>query len=241
MSFHDVEVSVRTCAIGILSSIDRSGMLDEEKRRQIGLLVFDSEARVRKAVSDFFEGRWNEEIEEKMEAIAGTSRRGRKKAKADDEDVEALIKSRVGWKCLAGLLVGYKEALEEAARPQDAEETMDDPALRNAAEELRNWAETAPKGRIGAAVESLWDQIETLRNWEGLIDFLELDHSAVRVSQDEEEDDADVTGERIEDVWKLDEDEEAVLLAVLVAGLRKIKSDTEKKVWVFSFYFLLCC
>lgn len=226
MAFHDIELSVRTTAIGILNHVDRSGMLDDEKRRQVGLLVFDSEGRVRKAVAGFFEGRWEEERDEMLEEIEGAERRkkksnpagGRKKKAAEDED-EEVIKARVGWKCLASMFVRFSHALDDASAPIDADETMDDPSAREAAEELKAWVDMAPKGRIGSAVESLWDKVDKLRDCEGLVDFLGLDHSA-----DDADDEAETDG------WKLDEDEEGCLLQVLVAGLRKVKADAEKKV-----------
>ena len=228
MAFHDIDLMVRTTAIAILNHVDRSGMLDDEKRRQVGLLVFDSESRVRKAVAGFFDGRWEEERDEMLEEIQGVERRkkksqpagGRSKKNVDDEEDALVLKARVGWKCLAAMFVRFSHALDDASAPLDADETMDDPSAREAAEELKAWVEMAPKGRIGSAVESLWDKVDKLRDCEGLVEFLGLDHSAA----DDTDEDAETEG------WKLDEDEEGCLIQVLVAGLRKLKADAEKKV-----------
>lgn len=235
MAFHDIDLSVRTTAIGILNHVDRSGMLDDEKRRQVGLLVFDSEGRVRKAVAGFFEGRWEEERDEMLEEIEGAQRRAKKSSQTSGrkkvvelEDQEVL-KTRIGWKCLASMLVRFSHALDDASAPlNDDDESLEDPSARDAAEELKAWVDMAPKGRIGSAVESLWDKVENLRDWEGLVEFLGLDHST---GEDEDEETVDANG------WKLDEDEEGCLIQVLVAGLRKVKAQAEKQV---SCWFVFC-
>lgn len=222
MAFHDIDLSVRTTAIGLLNHIDRSGMLDDEKRRQVGLLIFDAEARVRKAVAGFFEGRWTEETEEMLEELEGASRKGKNAARKTNEDSDdSTTKERVGWKCLASMLVRFTWALDEASR-EDDDDQVPEPAAREAAEYLKNWAESTTKTRVASAVESLWDKVEGLKDWEGLVKFLSLDHSG-------EAEDGDGAG--VEDeAWKVDEEEEACLIQVLVASLRKTKAEADKKV-----------
>ena len=195
---------------------------------------------MRKAVAGFFEGRWEEERDEMMEEIEGAERRAKKKSQssaggsrkkkaiADEEDEGEALKAKVGWKCLASMLVRFSHALDDASAPIDEDQTMDDPSARESAEELKSWVDMALKGRIGSAVESLWDKVEKLRHWEGLVEFLGLDHSRGENEDKEDETMADLEG------WKLEEDEEGCLIQVLVAGLRKVKVQAEKQVSLVS-------
>jgi cohesin complex subunit SA-1/2 len=219
MAFHDTDLSVRTTAISILNYIDRSGMLDDEKRRQVGLLIFDAEFRVRKAVAGFFEGRWKEETEEMLEEMEGVGRKGKKGGQKGGDVDEETIKERVSWKCLASMLIRFTRALDDA-REGEEDARLPDQAARETAEQLKAWHDMTTKGRVASAVESLWEKVEGLRDWEGLVKFLGLDHSG-------ESEDGEGGGD---EAWKVDEEEEASLIQVLVAGLRKARAEGDKKV-----------
>lgn len=219
MAFHDVELSVRTTAIGILNFVDRSGMLDDERRRQVGLLIFDREDRVRKAVAGFFADRWTEDTEEMLEEMEGAGRKGRKGNKKDQAVEDKIIKERVGWKSLASMLVRFTRALDEANEEPDEGANYPDRAARETAEELKAWIDMTGKSRIASAVDSLWDKVDGLRNWESLIQFVGLDHSG----------EGDGTADEVagDEIWTVDEEEVALLIQVLVAGMRKAKSKAE--------------
>ena len=79
------------------------------------------------------------------------------------------------------------------------------------------------KGRIALAVEALWDEVEPISIWEDLLEMLLLDHSAAGGDTSSQESlDRD---EGVDNAWRLEEAEEAVLLETLIAVLRKTKAD----------------
>lgn len=222
IAFHDTDLNVRTTAIQVLGHIDRAGMLDDEKRSQIGLLVFEVEPRIRKAVAGFFEGLWNDEIQEALEGLdVGSKRKSKKKDDSDEEDVADALKKRLGWKSLAALLVRFSTALEGHAEAG----TDDQPELVKALDQAVKMKMGAPpKDRITAAVESLWEKVDGLREWEDLIEFLGMDHSRKEDEGDVMEDD----DARAEQAWKLSSEEEACLAHVLLASLEKAKEEADK-------------
>ena len=62
MAIGDTDLAVRVTVMQTLGSIDAHGLLDEEQRERLCLLVFDEEAKVRKAVAPFVRGVWDEVV-----------------------------------------------------------------------------------------------------------------------------------------------------------------------------------
>lgn len=196
MALRDVDLSVRVNAIHVITEIDKTGILaddDEEQRLKVARLVFDAEPRVRKAVGGFLRGLW-EERAEKVKADWEGARGNKKKrgAKIDEETMAGHLE----WKALASLLVETSTALDESGEDSAAGPSRPNVLL-------------APPGqlittRASAAVESLVPEIEKIQDWEGLVDYLLLDHST-----------AD------QDAWLLEEDEENFMIQLLIACINR--------------------
>ena len=94
------------------------------------------------------------------------------------------------------------------------------------------------KGHTMLVVGALWEKVNFLCDWEGLLilEMLLLDHSVVKTGSSRKR--ARVNGkmnkqeEVVDEAWRLEEDEESVLLEVLVASLRraKVEATGSKKV-----------
>lgn len=228
MAGGDTELSVRTTVIGVLSAIDGNALLEDEERERMCLLLFDAEARVRKAVSPFVAGVWQEVAEERLSAVAGRNK-GEK------------IKSRVGVKALTMLVVKWGKALDRASEAAE-EESEGGEGVSSRRIHLPSSSGVDPRGRIVLAVEALWDEVDAVNDWECILDVLLLDHSAGR-DDDMEGPDSLVESARntVDPAWRLSEVEETVLLEVLVASLRRTKlaSTTGKKVRFPSLFALM--
>ena len=93
-----------------------------------------------------------------------------------------------------------------------------------------------PKGRTALVVEALWDEVEPVRDWETLLDVLLLDHSAADEGRPTSRSKGKqaASDEAVDEAYRLEEVEEAVLVEMLVATLRKALADaaavTAKKV-----------
>jgi cohesin complex subunit SA-1/2 len=150
MSLRDIDLNVRINALNLIADLDKTGIFDEDpsQRPKITRLVYDSEPKIRKAVSGFFHGLWEQRVQDLKSAWSGGRK---KKGKAPKEDEMEI---RFGYKAIAILLL-------ETAR-------MLDPTNSDLAR---------ASSRATAAVEALWDQFEELQNWEELAEYLLLDHS----------------------------------------------------------------
>ncbi|EIW79750.1 hypothetical protein CONPUDRAFT_106434 [Coniophora puteana RWD-64-598 SS2] len=222
MAARDAELGVRCAVLGVLGALDGHALLEDADRERLCLLVFDEEPRVRRAVAGFVRGVWEDAVEERL-----VGRRG----KTDEK-----TRGRVGTKALAVLLVRWGVALERersAAAGEDDEggsvysgEGGTSAPHRSAHVPPSVAADQA--GRTALAVEALWDECEAVRDWEDTLDVLLLDHSAGGDGDemDVEESLAGAAKKKggVDEVWRLEDAEESVLLEVLVASIRRAKT-----------------
>jgi cohesin complex subunit SA-1/2 len=232
MAISDIDLSVRLNVVQVLLSIDQLGLLEEEEREQLCLLLFGREPKVREAVAPFVQLTWAEEVDQHLVGRSLTEEN------ADKE------KQRAGAKCLAQLLIKWSKMLVEdsASKPnqdgssdEEGEGRVKDRLLREPGIDKVN------HDRIGLAVEALWDEMEFLRKWNALLSLLLMDHTTGIDLP--ERGGASVKGKKkrpglrkedsvVEAIWRLNDAEEEVLLQVLIAALRHatLEAPARKKV-----------
>lgn len=198
MALRDVETSVRTYAIAVITSIEQSGILNDddnadEKRIKIARLVYDQEPRIRKAVGGFVRAMREEKVEELGKDVE--SLKGARKKRAD-KIAEDEMQSRLKWKALASILVETSHSLDEGEQNAGSSKLP-----------IPNGKPGDSLNRAAAALESLRPEIEELQDWEGLVEYLLLDHS-----------------DSSEELWLLDDDEETTMLELLTACVKRDSS-----------------
>lgn len=211
MATGDTELAVRVAVVGVLAAIDGYSLLEDPEREKLCLLVFDEEARVRRAVSAFVAGVWSDALDARLV--------GRKVNKRE--------RTWAGTKTLATLLVKWGRTLDHLEADRDGsssgadDESITEGTSRGAKfKAMVSLLSQGQKGRTALAVESLWDEVAPANDWETVLDVLLLDHSAA---------DAESARGRkkdmsiVDDAWRLDEVEESVLLEVLIAALQRAK------------------
>jgi cohesin complex subunit SA-1/2 len=222
MATCDTENTVRVTVIQVLSAIDAQGLLEEDQRAQLCLLVFDADAKVRKAVSSFVRGVWEETREQRLV--------GKSRPTENERD-------RAGLKALAMLLLRWSRALDrdaegdaEGAGDGDSSSQGDGPSSQR---DVAVAIHPSQKGRIALAVEALWEDVPAVSDWEAMIDLLLLDHSARQGATNG--DDAPVSRRKktkkvvddmvVDECWRLEESEEGVVLEVMVSAMRRSKAE----------------
>uniref|UniRef100_D8Q7N8 SCD domain-containing protein n=1 Tax=Schizophyllum commune (strain H4-8 / FGSC 9210) TaxID=578458 RepID=D8Q7N8_SCHCM len=221
MATSDIEVSVRIAVIQVLSAIDDASLLEDDERDKLCLLIFDPEARVRKAVSEFVAGAWKESVDERLVGVQPSS----------------SDKSRIGIKALAILLVRWGQTLdadsEETESQQDAADDDVSEAAKARRKEVGVLLANSPRNRITLAVDALWDVLDSVQDWEGLLDLLLLDHTAAEEavgssspSKRRRANEKNAGPEAVNDAWRLDDEEETILLQVFVAAVSKARAES---------------
>ncbi|KAL0946186.1 hypothetical protein HGRIS_012447 [Hohenbuehelia grisea] len=221
MATSDTEISVRVAVIHVLEAIDEHSLLEDEEREKVCLLIYDQEVKVRKAVSAFVKGVWTEASEERLV--------GRHKPSQSD-------KNRAGIKALAILLVKWANEIDAlaglAGDMDDDESDKGKGPSRPSRRQVPALVASSQLGRTALAVEALWDELEPVSDWEGLLDVLLLDHSAAgddeggqpsRGRRANGTSTSDGSDSVVDEAWRLDEVEESILLEVLVAALKRAK------------------
>ncbi len=166
MATGDVELGVRIATIHVLVMIDKHDLLEDEQRDLLATHIFDVEPRIRNAVASFLANILDEMVNEGAGELGSLSAASKKKGKQAEEQQQEQAKLR--FKCLAELLVKYGNRL-------DAQDSA--AASGTVSDELNAVIDGAKEGRVGMAVEALWDAVDDLQHWKPLIDLLLLDHS----------------------------------------------------------------
>ncbi|SPO27175.1 related to Nuclear cohesin complex subunit [Ustilago trichophora] len=217
MATGDVELGVRIATINVLVMIDKHDLLEDEQRDLLATHIFDVEPRIRNAVASFLANILDEMVSDGASELGALSDASKKKGKQAEEQQQQQAKLR--FKCLAELLVKYGHRLDarDSATASGTE--------RDTADELTLVIDGAKEGRIGMAVEALWDAMEDMQHWKPLIDLLLLDHSdkaaAGRGKASAAKENAAPA------VYRLETEEEAILVEALVAILRKTYAGAE--------------
>ncbi|KAJ7216553.1 hypothetical protein GGX14DRAFT_441986 [Mycena pura] len=225
MAARDAEPAVRVAVLGVLEALG-ANELEEDEREQVALCVFDVEPRVRRAVGGFVRACWQELIDERLVGRQG---------KVKDEE-----RRRAGMKALGAILVRWGTRLDAANSEEDVRDDPEDDgeSRANKPKEPGSLVGTTHEERMsraGIVVEALWDDVEAVSDWETLLDALLLDHSSVEVAsaashKRKPNGKAAKPSEdgMVDEAWRLEEEEETVLIEVLVASL-KCARDFAKK------------
>lgn len=215
MATRDADSSVRAMTVELLDVVREVGFLESSDVDTIGRLLFDSDARVRKAVVGFFVKNIEDMYEEKIEELGGKEVVDEGMAGIDESD-EDYSGPRVSWvklKCLVEALAAYDEGSEDGG-----ESGAESQGVTGAGEKLGAiFREGAVESRFSLAGAALWESFADAQDWEGIAKYLLFDHSATQVEDEDEE--GGTVEERIRRACALDAKEEVILLQVLNASV----------------------
>ncbi|KAL4923948.1 cohesin subunit IRR1, partial [Aspergillus undulatus] len=212
---HDSDVGMRTMAIELLDLIRDAGLIEPADVDTVGRLIFDSEARVRKAAGPFFVANVQdvfdstiEEVADEVNEIFGEDE--------DEDDFESPKRSWIKFKCLADIIQAY-DTPEDDTAPETTITSRD--AL----------AGISMDSRFVLATEAVYPHFDELTNWQSLAGYLLFDHSEIPDEPSEE----DASG-TVKKLYKMQEGQEVVLLEVLCCAVKLrildvAKSDIDKR------------
>jgi cohesin complex subunit SA-1/2 len=162
----DSESAVRASAVELVDKIREAGMLEPDDIDVVGKLIFDSEARVRKAVTGFFAANIQDLYDTQIEELGGGE--ALESLARDENDFD---QPRVEWvklKCLAQVLASY-----------DTEDSEIIPSQATAYTKVNKEGLIvgAKESRFSLAAETLFENIKELHSWEMLAGYLLFDNS----------------------------------------------------------------
>jgi cohesin complex subunit SA-1/2 len=204
MAGGDSETNVRVSAIDLLDLLREAGMLEPDDIDAIGKLIFDSEPKVRKAVVGFFAENINDLYESKIEELGGEEIL-EEALQEDDEEGEKPCAEWIKLKCIAEVLFNYDSSDRDDFYSQD-EGLLDSDTLKA----------SGVDSRFSLAAQALYDKIPEIREWKKLAGYLLFDHSVPVHSKSSAAD----TLLNVRKSFRLEEEEEAILLEILDAAVK---------------------
>ncbi|KAI1311320.1 hypothetical protein EDD11_003465 [Mortierella claussenii] len=204
MAIGESDTSARLGAIRVATLIHKHGQLEETGQVKLSGLIFDANARVRKSLAKFVKARvWEEEVEDRMAAC---------ELLASSSQMESTAVNKV-WVELKSLI----SFLIKVSKGDDANGPVlhDDEQVTGAGTRLFDETKV---GRIALAVEALWSEIDALKNWKSIANYLIEDHSRTPTTSSQKGGKAKLA--TLEESYHLEEEEENVLLEILIASLQ---------------------
>ncbi|KAL2829249.1 hypothetical protein BDW59DRAFT_142378 [Aspergillus cavernicola] len=211
---HDTDAGMRTMAIELLDLIRDAGLIEPADVDTVGRLVFDSEARVRKAAGPFFVANVQDVFDSTIEDVGDEV--NEMFGDEDEDDFESPQRAWVKFKCLADILQAY-DTPENEPVPEPSSKSRD--ALPG----------VSMDSRFVLATEAIYAHFSELTNWQTLAGYLLFDHS--QISDDPSDDD---TAGSIKKLYKMEDGQEVILLEVLCCAVKLrildvAKSDIDKR------------
>ncbi len=258
MATRDVDTSIRVNAVQVLSAMEKAKLLsddDEDRREKLGWLVYDREAKIRKAVSGMVKSIWQDEVEElktqaknaqrsKKSLANGRGKKGKgRNAAAQDPELEKLdgdlvvdhegdeeIRDQfIGLKALATVLTDFSQQISQTGKPANQNDIIvdgEDSAVRKTNELLASISAAASDSHKHA-----WVAVEALWNEISLLQGWEILVKFLSVDH--------TSGDTQQEVWALKEDEETFMIQALLAVLHKTEDPGKgKKVGSFVVVFV---
>jgi cohesin complex subunit SA-1/2 len=201
MATRDTEPSVRASVVELLDLIRDFGLLEPDDIDSIGQLIFDSEPRVRKAVSSFFAAIIIDVYEQAIEELGGEENLDDILGDVSDEDYD---KPRLAWlklKCLAEVLRSY----DTNGGSESPQTTLPDTDYLGT---------TTLESRYALAAEAICRAVPEVKTWEVLAGYLLHDHSSTLAGKN-----ADDAQAAFRERCQLDEAEEKLLIEILDAAV----------------------
>ncbi|KAL1654213.1 cohesin complex subunit [Didymella pomorum] len=202
----DAENHVRASAVDLLDILREAGFLEPDDIDSVGKLIFDADAKVRKAVVGFFAENVNAAYEGMVDDMGGQEALDEALGSPDDE--EEYQNPRLEWlklKCLVDQLLAYDE--DENELPTQIER------ISHTSAEL-GLATAGVESRFSLAAQALYEAIPEIRSWEVLAGYLLYDHT--RTAQNGGDD----TEAMLRQNCQLEEKHETTLLDILNAVVR---------------------
>ena len=211
MAVRDAEPGIRAASIDLLGQLRELGLLEPDDIDRVGRLIFDSDPRVRKAVTPFIRQNIDDLIEDVVEELGGDEALDEALGEEADDDFERPRKAWLDYKSLTEILRAY-----------------DDEEIENKSSNFEHsLSAKEPESRYSLAAQAIVDGLGASNNWESLAGYLLYDLSG-------EDGTSTDTEKAFRHRCKLDEKEQLLLLEILHVSVRSriveaVKSEVDKK------------
>ncbi|KAF2859954.1 STAG-domain-containing protein, partial [Piedraia hortae CBS 480.64] len=207
----DAEINVRVSAIDLLNVLREDGLLEPDDIDVVGKLIYDTEARIRKAVAAFFVANVEDAYNGAIDSLGGVSLLEEELPEVDEDDFSSPRTAWLKYKFLTELLHAYDQGEE---LPNGVERNRDKSLILHI---------SGGESRFSLAADALYPHLEEVQEWRHLAGYLLFDHSTRKQS------DADGALLQLIRASVLTENEESILLQVLYTSIRRSFTETAER------------
>lgn len=213
IAMSDAESNVRASGIELLDLLREHGLLEPNDVDAVGRLIYDSDARVRKTVANFFAENVKDLYNSKVDDLGGLEGLEEVLPEIGEGNFESPRLEWLTFKALAEMMVAY-----------DFDEGLPNQVERNRGDGRLTLHASAMDSRFTLAADALYDKIDDMKDWEALTGYVLFDHSTGRANGV-----ANDTLSQLKHECVLTEKEEVVLLEVVSASVKRTIVDIAEK------------
>lgn len=209
----DSDSTVRAAGIDLLELLRENGLLEPDDVDAIGRLVYDSDTKVRKAVAHFFSENVNDLYNSKIDDLGGEDNLTESLPEVSEGSFDTPSLDWLKFKALAEMMVAY-----------DIDEDLPNQLERNRGDGRLTLHAAALESRFTLAADSLYSEIDEMKDWQGLAGYLLFDHSSGRANGV-----ANDALSQLKHECVLEDKEEFVLLEVVSSSVKHLLNDIAEK------------
>ncbi|KAF2767103.1 STAG-domain-containing protein, partial [Teratosphaeria nubilosa] len=210
----DADTGVRVAGVDLLDLLEENSLLEPDDIDAAGRLIYDTDAKVRKAIGPFFAKTVTSTCNDKIDDLGGAESLEEALPEVGDGNYET---PRIEWlklKTLAELLEFHDK--DDSLPSQIERSTIDGVLALNVVK---------GESRFTRAAEVLIEHIEEVKEWELLAGYLLFDHSAGSINGV-----SNATSSMLKHECTLEESQEAILLEVLQSSVKHTLLDVSERI-----------
>lgn len=174
MALHEVDSSIRSSSITLLNGVRLCGFLEDDEIDLICTLLFDTDSKIRKRVTPFFLAKVEELFENKIQELGDPALKCKLDIENGDSELNKLL--WVKYKVIAELLVQLDETADDINSSNKENIFVKN---FNSTDYLDIASDSKLESRIHMVSMAICSDIEELKNWESLAEYLLYDHVPV--------------------------------------------------------------
>ncbi|KAG5439389.1 hypothetical protein PCANB_001963 [Pneumocystis canis] len=174
MALYEADPNIRSSSINLLDGVRLGGFLESDEIDLICTLLFDVDSKIRKKACPFFLSKVEESFENKIQEIPDLTLKQINGSQNTD-----IMQNKASWikyKVISELLVQLDETADDINSSNKENVVIKN---HNNTEYLDIVSESKPQSRIYLASMALFCEVDELKNWEPLTEYLLYDHMAV--------------------------------------------------------------
>lgn len=174
MALHEVDQTIRCSSISLLNEVRLRGFLEDDEINLISTLLFDMDSKIRKKACPFFLSKVEELYDTKIQEIGDPMLKKTNGLQNNNPELNKIL--WIKYKTIAEVLVLLDETADDINSSNKENIIVKN---YNNTKYLDITLDSKPESRMHLVSMTICSEVEELKNWEILAEYLLCDHIAV--------------------------------------------------------------